>query len=63
MEHLRRAHPSSRIAANVVYNEYINDRWVGGRVGGEWDGGCHRALAGREDWWVGVVSGRVGGDC
>lgn len=26
MEHLRRAHPFSRIAANVVYNEYINDR-------------------------------------
>jgi hypothetical protein len=26
MEHLKRAHPFSRIAANVVYNEYINDR-------------------------------------
>jgi hypothetical protein len=28
MEHMRQAHPRSRIAANVVYNEYINDRWV-----------------------------------
>ncbi|KAI7842604.1 hypothetical protein COHA_003708 [Chlorella ohadii] len=26
MEHLKRAHPYSRIAANVVYNEYIQDR-------------------------------------
>lgn len=26
MEHLKRAHPFSRIAANNVYNEYINDR-------------------------------------
>jgi hypothetical protein len=26
MEHLKRSHPYSRIAANVVYNEYINDR-------------------------------------
>lgn len=29
MEHLKRAHPYSRIAANVVYNEYIQDRWGG----------------------------------
>ena len=29
MEHLKRAHPFSRIAANVVYNEYINEKWVG----------------------------------
>ena len=29
MEHLRRAHPFSRVSANVVYNEYINDKWVG----------------------------------
>ena len=28
-EHLRRAHPFSRVSANVVYNEYINDKWVG----------------------------------
>lgn len=26
MDHLHRAHPHSRVAANVVYNEYINDR-------------------------------------
>lgn len=30
MEHLKRAHPYSRIAANVVYNEYIQDRWAAG---------------------------------
>lgn len=36
MEHLKRAHPFSRIAANVVYNEYINDRQAGpGRGAGE----------------------------
>ena len=39
MEHLRRAHPFSRIAANVVYNEYINEKWVQGRRGRR-DGGC-----------------------
>lgn len=27
MNHLRRAHPHARISANVVYNEYITDRW------------------------------------
>ncbi|GAB4819464.1 hypothetical protein N2152v2_006510 [Parachlorella kessleri] len=27
MEHLRRAHPFSRVSANVVYNEYINDKY------------------------------------
>lgn len=26
MDHLRRAHPHARVAATVVYNEYINDR-------------------------------------
>ena len=26
LEHLRRSHPFSRVSANVVYNEYINDR-------------------------------------
>lgn len=26
LEHLRRCHPFSRVAANVVYNEYIQDR-------------------------------------
>lgn len=26
LEHLRRAHPHSRVAANVVYNEFIADR-------------------------------------
>lgn len=26
MEHLRRSHPHSRVAAKVVYNEYIADR-------------------------------------
>lgn len=26
MEHLKRCHPFSRVAANVVYNEYIQDR-------------------------------------
>eukprot|EP00887_Chlorella_sp_A99_P007746 scaffold20.g7746.t1 len=26
LEHLRRCHPFSRVSANVVYNEYINDR-------------------------------------
>ena len=28
MEHLRRCHPFSRVAAKVVYNEYIADRYV-----------------------------------
>ncbi|EFN55929.1 hypothetical protein CHLNCDRAFT_22710 [Chlorella variabilis] len=27
LDHLKQAHPFSRIAANVVYNEYINDRY------------------------------------
>ena len=26
LEHLRRSHPFSRVAANVVYNEFIQDR-------------------------------------
>ena len=26
MEHLRRAHPSARVSAKVVYNEYIADK-------------------------------------
>ena len=30
MEHMKQAHPRSRIAATVVYNEFINDRWGSG---------------------------------
>ena len=59
MEHLKRAHPYSRIAANVVYNEFINDRraLLGAAC-------CRRGAA---CWvlpagcWVGLPAGAGGG--
>lgn len=61
MEHLKRAHPYSRIAANVVYNEYIQDRWAAGDARAAWS--MQLALAQHPFMWSTAGVARTSATC